>query len=44
MLNEIKDPKAKASVIIPFTPLAGSRADELAARFDIVLGYTPSQT
>jgi protocatechuate 3,4-dioxygenase beta subunit len=44
VLKEIKDPKAKASVIIPFTPLAGSRADELAARFDIVLGYTPSQT
>ena len=37
VLKEIKDPKAKASVIIPFTPLPGSRVGELNARFDIVL-------
>jgi hypothetical protein len=27
--------------MIPFTPLKGSRAGELAARFDIVMGFTP---
>jgi protocatechuate 3,4-dioxygenase beta subunit len=29
------------SVTIPFTPLKGSRAGELAAKFDIVMGLTP---
>jgi protocatechuate 3,4-dioxygenase, beta subunit len=42
VLRGIKDPKAKASVIVPFTPLKGSRAGELAARFDVVLGFTPT--
>jgi protocatechuate 3,4-dioxygenase, beta subunit len=42
VLRGIKDPKAKASVIVPFVPLKGSRAGELAARFDIVLGFTPT--
>jgi protocatechuate 3,4-dioxygenase beta subunit len=37
----IKDDKARASVTIPFNPLKGSRAGELAARFDIVMGLTP---
>jgi protocatechuate 3,4-dioxygenase beta subunit len=41
VLNGIKDPKARNSVIIPFAPLKGSRAGELAASFDIVLGFTP---
>ena len=41
VLNGIKDPKAKASVIVPFEPLPGSRIGELTARFDIVLGFTP---
>lgn len=41
VLNRIKDPKAKDSVIIPFTPLKDSRAGELTASFDIVLGFTP---
>src|SRR5882757_7777735 len=42
VLNGIKDAKAKSSVIIPFAPLKGSRIGELAARFDIVLGFTPA--
>lgn len=42
LLNGIKDAKARQSVIVPFTPLAGSRSGELAARFDIVLGFTPA--
>jgi protocatechuate 3,4-dioxygenase, beta subunit len=41
VLKGITDPKARSSVIIPFTPLPKSRAGELAARFDIVLGFTP---
>ena len=37
----IRDPKAKESVTIPFTPIDGSKTGELAARFDIILGLTP---
>jgi protocatechuate 3,4-dioxygenase, beta subunit len=37
----IKDPKARESVIVDFAPIKGSRLGELAARFDIVLGFTP---
>lgn len=42
LLNGIKDAKARQSVIVPFAPLAGARHGELAARFDIVLGFTPA--
>ena len=41
VLNGIRDPRARASVIVPFVPVKNSRAGELAARFDIVLGFTP---
>ncbi len=41
VLNEIRDVKARNSVIVPFAPLEGSKAGELAAHFDIVLGFTP---
>jgi protocatechuate 3,4-dioxygenase beta subunit len=41
ILNAIRDRRARDSVIIPFTPLRGSRVGELEARFDIVLGFTP---
>jgi protocatechuate 3,4-dioxygenase beta subunit len=37
----IRDEKARASVTIDFVPLKGSRAGELAAKFDVVLGFTP---
>jgi protocatechuate 3,4-dioxygenase beta subunit len=40
----IRDPKAKESVSIDFTPIPGSKAGELAAKFDIVLGLTPEST
>jgi protocatechuate 3,4-dioxygenase beta subunit len=40
-LNGIRDPQARASVIVPFIPLDGSTRGELSARFDIVLGQTP---
>jgi protocatechuate 3,4-dioxygenase beta subunit len=39
----IQDPKARASVSVPFQHQAGAAAGELAARFDIVLGWTPPQ-
>jgi protocatechuate 3,4-dioxygenase beta subunit len=38
VLRGIRDPKARQSVIVDFAPVKGSRIDELAARFDIVLG------
>ncbi len=41
ILNSIRDPKARASVVVDFLPIKGSRIGELAARFDIVLGFTP---
>jgi protocatechuate 3,4-dioxygenase beta subunit len=41
ILNAIRDPRARASVLIDFLPMKGSRIGELAARFDIVLGFTP---
>jgi protocatechuate 3,4-dioxygenase beta subunit len=39
--KSIGDPKARELVSVDFTPLKDSRAGELAARFDIVLGVTP---
>jgi protocatechuate 3,4-dioxygenase beta subunit len=41
VLNEIKDARARESVMVPFVPMANSRIGELAARFDVVLGFTP---
>lgn len=41
ILQGIRDPKQRASVIVPFAPLPESRVGELSARFDIVLGFTP---
>src|ERR1043165_6941605 len=43
VLRAIEDPTARASVIVDFAPVRDSRAGELAARFDIVLGLTPEQ-
>lgn len=37
----LKDDRARAAVTVDFLPLAGGRAGELAARFDVVLGLTP---
>ena len=41
LFRRIRDPKARESVIVDFVPLPGSRIGELAARFDIVMGFTP---
>lgn len=42
ILNGIKNPAEKASVIVAFAPVKDSRIGELNAKFDIVMGYTPS--
>jgi protocatechuate 3,4-dioxygenase beta subunit len=39
--RRIRDDKARESVTVDFKPLKASRAGELEARFDIVLGQTP---
>jgi protocatechuate 3,4-dioxygenase beta subunit len=38
----LKGPKEQAAVTVPFTPLAGAKAGELRAKFDMVLGITPA--
>lgn len=42
VLNGIRDPFDRELVLVDFVPIKGSRIGELAARFDIVLGATPS--
>jgi protocatechuate 3,4-dioxygenase beta subunit len=37
----IRDPKGHATLCLDFVPVKGSRIGELAARWDIVLGYSP---
>jgi protocatechuate 3,4-dioxygenase, beta subunit len=39
--NGIRDPKAREAVTVNFAPIPGSRAGELAAHFDLVMGFTP---
>jgi protocatechuate 3,4-dioxygenase beta subunit len=41
ILNSVRDPKAKASILVDFAPIKESKVGELAAKFDIVLGFTP---
>jgi protocatechuate 3,4-dioxygenase beta subunit len=40
VLKEIRDAKARESVLVDFTPIKQSSIGEVAARFDIVLGST----
>jgi protocatechuate 3,4-dioxygenase beta subunit len=37
----IKDAAQRESVSLAFGPLKGSKAGELSARWDVVLGFTP---
>ena len=37
----IRDPRQRDSVTLDFAPLAGSKAGELTAKWDVVLGVTP---
>ncbi len=41
VLRGIRDAKVRESVIVPFAPVKNSKAGELAAKFDIVMGFTP---
>lgn len=41
VLRRIRDANARNAVIVDFAPVKDSRINELAARFDIVLGFTP---
>lgn len=41
ILNSIRDAKAKESILVDFAPLKESKIGEVAAKFDIVLGFTP---
>ena len=42
VLRSIRDPKARASVLVPFVAIPQSRIGELTAKFNIVLGLTPA--
>jgi protocatechuate 3,4-dioxygenase, beta subunit len=39
--RNIKDPKVRDSITIDFAAIPKSKTNELAAKFDIVLGFTP---
>jgi protocatechuate 3,4-dioxygenase beta subunit len=41
VLRSIRDEKARGSVIVDFASVKESKIGELAARFDIVMGFTP---
>ena len=41
VFRNIRDAKARESVLVDFAPVKESRIGELAARFDIILGLTP---
>ena len=41
VLKRITDGKVRDSIIVPFAPMPGAKAGELAAKFDVVLGFTP---
>jgi protocatechuate 3,4-dioxygenase beta subunit len=42
VLRGIKDVKARDSLMVDFAAIKDSKAGELAARFDIVMGFTPA--
>jgi protocatechuate 3,4-dioxygenase beta subunit len=41
VLKAIKDAKARESVMVDFLPMKNAKHGELAAKFDVVLGFTP---
>lgn len=41
VLRGIRDAKQKASVLVDFSPVKGSKIGELTTKFDIVMGFTP---
>ncbi|MEW8028840.1 MAG: protocatechuate 3,4-dioxygenase [Candidatus Thiodiazotropha sp.] len=42
ILNSVRDPQARASIIVPLDPASEIESGALAGRFDIVLGLHPS--
>lgn len=44
ILRSIRDEKARDSILVDFAPIPDSKLGELAAKFDIVLGTTPSES
>ena len=44
LFNEAKTPEARASIVTDFKPIAGSKAGELAAKWNVVLGLTPQDS
>ncbi len=42
ILQNIRDEKVRQSVIVDFAKIEDSKTNELAANFDIVLGFTPA--
>ncbi len=42
VIRGIKDAKVRESVMVDFAAIKDSKAGELAARFDIVMGFTPT--
>ncbi|MEX0714505.1 MAG: protocatechuate 3,4-dioxygenase [Pirellulales bacterium] len=41
IFRSVRDPQAREALLVDFAPLEGSKIGELAATFDIVLGFTP---
>src|SRR5687768_18514089 len=41
VLRRVRDEKQRASVQVPFEPIKDSKIGELAAKFDVVMGFTP---
>lgn len=41
VLAALKDEKAKQALMVDFAPIKASRIGEVAAKFDVVLGFTP---
>ena len=41
VLRGVRDEKQRASVQVDFTPIEESKAGELAAKFDVIMGFTP---
>jgi len=43
LLNRVRDPQKRAAIVVPFEPIKDSKIGELAAHFNVVLGFTPEQ-
>jgi protocatechuate 3,4-dioxygenase, beta subunit len=41
ILRNLKDKKQYDNIVVDFAPIPGSKLSELAAKFNVVLGYTP---